>query len=93
MTGLTTAAAVAAMLGISPRTVYDLAASGRLPSYRIGGSIRFDPDEVQRFKESCKVTVAQPVGVSTSLLQEAFAKAGVKPKLTPPTSRQESVRP
>jgi excisionase family DNA binding protein len=40
------AAEVAKLLGLSPRAVYDLAASGRLASYRLGaghGALRFEP--------------------------------------------------
>lgn len=36
------------ILGVSARAVYDLAASGRLPSYRpLPGAVRFDPADVE----------------------------------------------
>ena len=38
-----TAKEVAAILAISPITVYKMAKAGRLPSLRIGTSVRFDP--------------------------------------------------
>lgn len=38
-----TAASVAKMLGIGRTTVYALARSGALPSYRFGDAVRFDP--------------------------------------------------
>lgn len=34
---------VAALLNISERQVYKLAAENRIPSFKIGGSVRFDP--------------------------------------------------
>ena len=37
---------VARLLKISERSVYRLAASGEIPSYRVGGKIRFDLAEV-----------------------------------------------
>ena len=38
--------AVARMLGVSVDWVYDRAASGELPSYRLGRFLRFAPSEV-----------------------------------------------
>jgi excisionase family DNA binding protein len=37
---------VAELLAVSPITVYKLAKAGRLPSFRIGTSVRFDPRAV-----------------------------------------------
>ena len=34
---------LAKLLSISERQVYELAASNRIPSFKIGGSVRFDP--------------------------------------------------
>ena len=36
---------VAELLGVHENWVYDQAAAGLLPSYKIGGTRRFDPDE------------------------------------------------
>jgi PTS system nitrogen regulatory IIA component len=53
---LWTVADVAAYLSVSERTVRDWQARRRLPHLRIGGTIRFRPDEVQawasRFEEA-----------------------------------------
>lgn len=38
---------VAELLGVHENWVYDQAASGGLPSYKIGGTRRFDPDELR----------------------------------------------
>jgi excisionase family DNA binding protein len=38
-----TVSEVAGILSVSERQVYKLAASNRIPSFRIGGSVRFDP--------------------------------------------------
>jgi excisionase family DNA binding protein len=37
---------IAGEFGISTRTVYRLAKSGEIPSYRVGRQLRFDPAEV-----------------------------------------------
>lgn len=50
-----TAADVATMLGLKPRTVYDLADSGRLPCYRMGvrnGALRFDERDVEAYRRT-----------------------------------------
>jgi excisionase family DNA binding protein len=46
MESMMTARQVAELLGVHENWVYDQAASGRLPSYKIGGARRFDRDEV-----------------------------------------------
>jgi len=38
-----TVAELAELLSISERQLYKLAASNRIPSFKIGGSVRFDP--------------------------------------------------
>jgi excisionase family DNA binding protein len=38
---------VAELLGVHENWVYDQAAGGALPSYKIGGTRRFDPDELK----------------------------------------------
>jgi excisionase family DNA binding protein len=38
-----TVADVAALLNVSERQVYKLASDGRIPCFKIGGSVRFDP--------------------------------------------------
>jgi excisionase family DNA binding protein len=40
--GALTAKEVADMLNISRKTIFKLAATGRIPSFRIGTSVRFD---------------------------------------------------
>jgi excisionase family DNA binding protein len=37
------------LLSASPKTLYKAVKSGRLPAYRIGGSIRLDPFEVAQW--------------------------------------------
>jgi excisionase family DNA binding protein len=46
MESMLTARQVAELLGVHENWVYDLAASGELPSYKLGGTRRFDRDEV-----------------------------------------------
>jgi excisionase family DNA binding protein len=47
MESMMTARQVAELLGVHENWVYDQAACGKLPSYKIGGSRRFDPDELR----------------------------------------------
>jgi excisionase family DNA binding protein len=39
-------AEVAELLSVTPQHIYKMAASGRIPSFRISGAVRFDPDDV-----------------------------------------------
>jgi excisionase family DNA binding protein len=47
MESMLTVRQVAELLGVHENWVYDQAASGELPSYKIGGTRRFDPDELR----------------------------------------------
>jgi len=48
---------LALMLDMSPTKLYNLAREGRIPSYRIAGSIRFDPHAAAEWLRAreCKV--------------------------------------
>lgn len=48
---LLTAADLAAALGVHPNYIYNLAAAGDLPSYRIGGNRRFRWSEIEAWLE------------------------------------------
>ena len=53
-----TAAEAAKRLHVSPWTIYRLARTGKLPSYRAGSAMRFTLDQIERFeKESGAVPV------------------------------------
>jgi excisionase family DNA binding protein len=41
-----TTSELAAVLGVSRRSIFDLAKAGRIPSFRVGSSVRFDPHRV-----------------------------------------------
>ena len=47
MESMMTVRQVAELLGVHENWVYDQAACGELPSYKIGGTRRFDPDELR----------------------------------------------
>jgi len=47
-----TATEVAALLAVSPITVYKMAKAGRMPSFRVGTSVRFDPCAVAEWLRS-----------------------------------------
>ncbi len=46
---------LAERLAVQPLTIYRLVQSGKLTGFRIGRSLRFDPDEVQAFLDSVRV--------------------------------------
>ena len=49
MESMMTARDVAEFLGVHENWVYDQAVAGDLPSYKIGGARRFDPEELRRW--------------------------------------------
>jgi excisionase family DNA binding protein len=36
------------LLGVDDKHIYRMAARGQLPSFRVGGAVRFDPQEVAK---------------------------------------------
>jgi excisionase family DNA binding protein len=44
-----TAQQLAGILGVSNKTMFKLAKAGRVPSFRIGTAVRFDPYSVARW--------------------------------------------
>ncbi len=40
------------ILGVDDKHIYRMAAQGRLPSFRVGASLRFDPQEVAKWLRS-----------------------------------------
>jgi excisionase family DNA binding protein len=49
---------LAPMLDMSPTKLYNLARDGRIPSYRIAGSVRFDPHAVAVWLRASECKVA-----------------------------------
>lgn len=45
---------VAKRIGGSTRTARRLYDGGEVPGYKIGGMLRFDPDDIERYIESCR---------------------------------------
>jgi excisionase family DNA binding protein len=60
MESMMTARQVAELLGVHENWVYDQAASGELPSYKIGGTRRFDPDELRGWIAAHREAERQP---------------------------------
>jgi excisionase family DNA binding protein len=57
-TGALKVAEVAQLLAVTPQHIYKMAASGRIPSFRISGSVRFDPDEVAAWLKEKQASAA-----------------------------------
>ena len=96
------AATVAQQLGISARAVYELHAAGRLPGYRFGRAVRFDPADVETYRTSCRSTaIRQAVAGSLTLtaasvangseLDAAFRALGLARKPTRSTGAKRRV--
>lgn len=47
---------VAAYLKLADKTAYKLAAEGKLPGFKVGGSWRFKRDDIERWIEERKIT-------------------------------------
>ena len=60
MESMMTARQVAELLGVHENWVYDQAASGDLPSYKIGGTRRFDRDELRGWIAEHREPVPDP---------------------------------
>jgi excisionase family DNA binding protein len=84
MESMMTARQVAELLGVHENWVYDQAANGELPSYKIGGTRRFDPDELRGWIAEHREAERQPP-----------ARRQSKPKRTPPntTGRRDDRQP
>jgi len=73
-----TARQVAELLGVHENWVYDQAVAGVLPSYKIGGTRRFLPDELRGWIAEHR----QP--------SRATTQGGVPPRTVPRTARESS---
>ncbi len=82
MESMMTVRQVAELLGVHENWVYDQAASGELPSYKIGGTRRFDRDELRgwiaQHRESDNGR--QPSGRSIGRASAAAARRRVQHK-------------
>jgi excisionase family DNA binding protein len=56
--GALTAPALATLLGMSRTTIYEMAATNRLPYYKIGCMVRFDPVTIAEWLRSQSVPLA-----------------------------------
>jgi excisionase family DNA binding protein len=79
MESMMTVRQVAELLGVHENWVYDQAANGELPSYKLGGTRRFDPDELRGW-------IAERRGADRKQAdrRESKAKKRSRPKATKP---------
>jgi excisionase family DNA binding protein len=93
------AAEAGKLLGLSARTMYALAAAGKIACHRMGledSAVRFEEADVLAYKESCRSPATTPAAGCSSLtasspepgsaLTDYFRKAGREPKRKPTTS-------
>ncbi len=57
---LLTAEDVAAMINCGPSTIYEWAKSGRIPSLKLNGLVRFVPEEVQAWIQKHRQQASNP---------------------------------
>lgn len=95
-----TASEAAAALRISTRKMYALAASGEVACHRFGSAVRFDPTDIEAYKQSCRLPATTRAAGSTSstvrfpeldgsALTSYFRKAGREPKQKRSTSGRQ----
>jgi excisionase family DNA binding protein len=65
------------LLGVDDKHLYRMAARGSMPSFRVGGAVRFDPQEVAKWLRS-------KYGL--------FPSVGKKPPVHGPTSERQEQR-
>lgn len=56
--GALDAGQLGAFLGLKKSTIYQMANDGRIPHYRIGGTIRFDPRIIAEWLRSLSIPAA-----------------------------------
>lgn len=97
-----TAAEAGKVLGLSARTMYDLARAGKIAHHRMGvgdGAVRFDPADLEEYKNRCRSPATTPdagsissavqLPGSDSALTSYFRRAGRGPKPTDSTSKKQ----
>jgi excisionase family DNA binding protein len=81
---------VAARLGITVRHVRRLVAERRVPYYKVGRLVRFDPTEIAMWLSSRRVSVTGPQTASPMRLRVEVANGAVEHNGTAATVRRES---
>lgn len=98
-----TAKEAAPLLGLKPRTLYALAAAGKIACHRLGvgdGALRFELADIEAYKTACRSPATTPAAGCSSLtasspepdgsaLTAYFRKAGREPRRKPTTSGKQ----
>lgn len=58
---------VAELLGCQLSTVYSWAGQGKIPAYKLNGSVRFDSKEVERWVKDNRIQPVDPAQVKRAL--------------------------
>jgi excisionase family DNA binding protein len=91
MESMMTVRQVAELLGVHENWVYDQAASGQLPSYKIGGTRRFDPNEVRGWISDHREP--ERLGEPRQRTSEKRTAAGGNRRLAQDEGRKSTVAP
>ncbi|MGH9683002.1 MAG: helix-turn-helix domain-containing protein [Candidatus Acidiferrales bacterium] len=71
-TGALKVADLAELFGVTPQYIYKMAASGDIPSFRISGSVRFDPGEVAAWLQERRAPVVTTYTQETTFCDACF---------------------
>src|SRR5438093_13112519 len=93
MESMLTARQVAELLGVHENWVYDHAASGDLPSYKIGGSRRFDPEELRDWIEQQRQNGREPEQPQRPAPRKRRERQERKPSRAKAERRQDDRQP
>ncbi|MGD0885906.1 MAG: helix-turn-helix domain-containing protein [Thermodesulfovibrionales bacterium] len=56
---------ISRILKTRPKTVYNWAELGLIPSYKFNGCLRFDPDRIEKWIDSCRNGPKRDINPST----------------------------
>ena len=63
-----TATQAAQALGVSKRHLYQLSSAKKIACYRFGSAVRFDPQDIEAYKQSCRSPATTPDAGSINLI-------------------------
>jgi len=78
------------LLGISARKMYALAESGEVACHRFGAAVRFDPADLEEYKNRCRSPATTPVArpepepIPTGMMRASFLGRVVLVPIPPP---------
>lgn len=66
---------LAKMLSLSPRQLYKMAAANRIPNFKVGTSVRFDPGDIREWIEGGRLIMKRHPPTSVRTLHDSRSDA------------------